>query len=166
MEPQSPRRPGELVFTLFLIAASLVLLWSAYGIAGFEALSSPGAVPMATTAVMLLAALAVLRQTLARPRGTAETVRRDILPGSVVLTIAMIVSYAVLLRPVGFLPVTTVFLAVMIWALSRRAPWFCIAVSVATVLPIWLVFRIVFSVLMPAGIVPESRIIAFFSTLF
>lgn len=166
MEPQTPRRPGELVFTLFLIAASLMLLWSAYGIAGFEALSSPGAVPMATTAVMLLAALAVLRQTLARPRGDTESVRRDILPGSVVVTIAMVVGYAVLLRPLGFLPTTTIFLAVMIRALSRRGPWFCIAVAVGTVLPIWLLFRIVFSVLMPAGIVPESRIIAFVTALF
>ena len=59
MEPTPPRRPGELAFALFLAAASTGLLWSAYGIAGFEALSSPGAVPMATTAIMVVASIAV-----------------------------------------------------------------------------------------------------------
>jgi hypothetical protein len=50
------RRPGELGFALALVAASLALLWNAYGIAGFEALSSPGAIPMATSFVMVVTA--------------------------------------------------------------------------------------------------------------
>ena len=53
MQTTPTRRPGELVFNLFLFLASLFLFYSAYGISGFEALSSPGMVPMATTAVMI-----------------------------------------------------------------------------------------------------------------
>ena len=45
------RRPGELVFAGLMLAVSLGLFWSAYGISGFEALSAPGSVPMATTVV-------------------------------------------------------------------------------------------------------------------
>lgn len=35
------RRPGELVFALVLLVLSGALLWEAYGISGFEALSAP-----------------------------------------------------------------------------------------------------------------------------
>lgn len=165
MDPH-PRRPGEIVFTLFLLAASLGLLWSAYGIAGFEALSSPGAVPMATTAIMVVAAITVLVQTLRRPAGSTQTVARHILPLSVVVTIAMILGYALLLRPLGFIPTSVLFLAVLVRFLSRRSILFCAAVSVGTVTLIWLIFRMVFSVLMPAGIFPEARIVAFITQLF
>lgn len=166
MEPHPPRRPGELVFTVFLLLASLGLLWSAYGISGFEGLSAPGAVPMATTAIMVLSALAILRHTWRRPLGRVQTLRRHILPMQVVVTIAMIAAFAVLLRPLGFIPTSILFLTVMVWFLSRRSPLFCIAVAVGTVLVIWLIFRMVFSVLMPAGIVPEGRIVAFITALF
>ena len=166
MPPEHPRRPGELVFTLFLVLASLGLLWSAYGIAGFEALSSPGAIPMATTAVMALSALGVLAGVLRRPADPTARLRREVLPGVVVVTIAMIAAYAVLLRPLGFLPTSVLFLAAMIRFLSRRGIGFCIAVSVGTVALVWLVFRLVFSVLMPPGIVPEGRIVSFLTALF
>lgn len=67
----APRRPGELLFTGAMALGSALLLWNAYGIAGFEALSSPGAVPMAVTAVMLLSAAVIFLQALrkAPPRG-------------------------------------------------------------------------------------------------
>lgn len=166
MEPTPPRRPGELVFTLFLALSSLGLLWSAYGIAGFEALSSPGAVPMATTAIMLVACGVILRDTWRRDAATVQTVRRDILPTSVVFTIAMIAGYALLLRPLGFLPTSVLFLFILIKFLSRRSVGYCAAVAVGTVLVIWLIFRIIFSVLMPQGIVPEGRLISTFTSLF
>lgn len=59
------RRPGELGFAVFLTLASFFLLFTAYGISGFKALSSPGSVPMATTLVMAVSALIV---TIRRPR--------------------------------------------------------------------------------------------------
>ena len=166
MDPKPTRRPGELAFTIFLAAASLGLLWSAYGIAGFEALSSPGAVPMATTAIMVVSALVVLVETLRRPTGRIQTLRRDILPPAVIVTIAMIALYALLLRPLGFIPTSLLFLTAMIWFLSRRGLLFCLGVAFGTVLLIWLIFRMVFSVLMPPGIVPEGRIVAFLMSLF
>lgn len=165
MDPH-PRRPGELAFTLFLLLASLGLLWSAYGIAGFEALSSPGAVPMATTAIMVVTAIMVLIQTLRRPTGTTQTFGTHILPLSVIVTIALIVAYGWLLRPLGFIPTSVLFLSALVWFLSRRPVLFCLAVSVGTVALIWLIFRMVFSVLMPPGIFPEARIVAFITQLF
>ena len=78
---------------------------------------------------------------------------------------AMIAAYAVLLRPLGFLPTSFLFLLIMTKALSGRSWFFCLWTSVVTLAAIYLVFRIVFAVLMPEGIVPEGQIIAWFRKL-
>lgn len=166
MEPTPKRRPGELLFTLAMLLASLGLLYSAHGIAGFEALSSPGAVPMATTAIMAVAAAMILRDALRKAPDAGARFSREILPVSVIVTIALIAGYAVLLRPLGFLPTSLLFLLLMVRFLSRRSWAFCLAVSVGTVALIWIIFRLIFSVLMPQGIVPEGRFVAFITSIF
>jgi putative tricarboxylic transport membrane protein len=161
-----PRRPGELVFNILMLAGSLFLLWSAYGISGFEALSAPGAVPMVTTLAMVICALLILRDTLRKSPVTGEKLERDILPLPVLVTIAMIAAYALLLKPLGFVPTSLVFLAVMIRYLARCSLPRAVLLSVGIVALIYLVFRLVFTVLMPAGIVPEAEIIAWAKALF
>ncbi|EPX75827.1 tripartite tricarboxylate transporter TctB family protein [Salipiger mucosus] len=159
------RRPGELAFALFLLAASLYLLWDAYGIAGFEALSSPGAVPMATTAAMVISALIVVLRTARLPKVATESVARDILPLKVILFGVLLLGFGLLLVPLGFLPTAALFLVVAIKYLSGRGWGFTLAVSLGSLLVIWVIFRIVFTVLMPAGIVPEAELLQFFRNL-
>lgn len=156
------RRPGELAFGALLLLASLGLLSSAYGIAGFSALSSPGAIPMATTAAMAVTAAIVMVQTLRRPLDRTETITRDILPGRVILFAGLLLGYGLLLRPLGFLPTSALFLCIAIKLLARRGWGWTLAVSLGSLAAIWLIFRIVFTVLMPAGIVPEAEFIQFF----
>lgn len=160
------RRPGELVFALFLMVASAGLLWNAYGIAGFRALSSPGAIPMATTAVMLLCAVLICWQTLRRTPAKDESLRIAVFPAPVVGMVALLIGYGLLLRPLGFLPTSALFLFVGIKALSGRSLAFTAIVTALALTIIWLVFRIVFTVLMPPGIVPEAQILQFFRSLF
>jgi len=160
------RRPGELVFAGVLAAASLFLLWEAYGISGFRALSSPGSVPMATTAVMVITSLIVLVRTARLPKVDGESVSRDILPVSVILLALMLVAYGVLLRPLGFLPTSALFLIVAIKFLSRRSWAFTLSVSVGSLVLIWIIFRLVFTVLMPAGLVPEAQFVQILRDLF
>ena len=160
------RRPAELVFAGVLAAASLFLLWEAYGISGFRALSSPGSVPMATTAVMVITSLIVLVRTARLPKVDGESVSRDILPVSVILLALMLVAYGVLLRPLGFLPTSALFLIVAIKFLSRRSWAFTLSVSVGSLVLIWIIFRLVFTVLMPAGIVPEAQFVQILRDLF
>ncbi|KGJ02861.1 Tripartite tricarboxylate transporter TctB family protein [Paracoccus halophilus] len=166
MQTTPARRPGELIFNLFLFLFSLFLFWSAYGISGFEALSSPGAVPMATSATMIYSAGAILWEVFRKPQGSAETLTGNIVPQSIVVTIVMVALYALLLQPLGFIPTSILFLMVMIRYLSRRGWGFCIGVSVGTVALIYLIFRLIFTVLMPQGIVPEGEILAWFGNLF
>jgi len=158
------RRPGEVVFALILLGASVALLNEAYGISGFSKLSAAGTVPMATTAVMVLCMVVVILRTVRLPSITGETVSHDILPFRVILFVGMLVGYGLLLRPLGFLPTTALFLIGGIRLLGRG--WgFAFTVGLASLVGIWLVFRIVFTVLMPAGIMPEAEIIQFFRTL-
>ena len=159
------RRPGEVAFAGFLLIASLGLLWSAYGISGFEALSAAGSVPMATTFVMSITATVILLKTARLPLDRAETIAKDILPGVVVVFALFLVAYGVILRPLGFLPTSALFLVAAIKILAKRGWVWTLGVSLGCLFVIWLIFRIVFTVLMPSGLVPEAEIIQIFRDL-
>jgi hypothetical protein len=156
------RRPGELAFAALLVLASLYLLRDAWGIEnsfGPNGLSSPRAIPVAATAVMLLSAALVLRQTVRRPRDRGQSLTRDILPPVVLLFAALLLGYGLLLVPLGFLPTSALFLIVAIKRLGKRGWGWTLAVALGSLLMIWLVFRIVFSVLMPTGLMPEAELL-------
>lgn len=159
------RRPGELGFALVLCAASLILLYSAHGISGFESLSGAGSVPMATTLVMLISAGVVAMRTARLPKVTGETLGKDILPLMVIVFIGFLIGFGVLLDPLGFVLTSAVFLSVSIKVLSRKGWWYALAVGLGSLIIIWLVFRIVFTVLLPAGVLPEAEFIQFFRNL-
>lgn len=162
------RRPGELLFAVVLTGASAFLLFDAWGIEnsfGPNGLSSPRAIPVAATFVMLLSAGLVLVQTARLPKDRAETVLKDILPPVVMLFAALLIAYGLLLRPLGFLPTSALFLITAIKILGRRGWGWTLAVSLGSLLLIWLVFRIVFSVLMPTGILPEAELLQVFRGL-
>lgn len=160
------RRPGEALFAVLMLAASLFLLWNAYGISGFTSLSGAGSMPMAATALMVLTAGIVLAKTLRLPSAQGQTVRRDILPPVVIMLALMLVTYGLLLRPLGFLPTSALFLIAAIRILGQRSWIFSIAVSLGSLVVIWIVFRIVFTVLMPPGIVPEAAVVQVLRDLF
>ncbi|MCZ4354739.1 tripartite tricarboxylate transporter TctB family protein [Roseovarius aestuarii] len=162
----SARKPGELVFTAFLCIASVYLLWEAYGIAGFEALSSPGAVPMATTAAMAISSVILLVRAIRLPRARAGVIAESVVPGVFVVFVLLLLAFSVLLKPLGFVPTAALFLVVAIKILGRRSWGFTIVVSLASLLVIWLVFRVGFTVLMPPGIVPEAEFIQFLRNVF
>lgn len=165
---QGLRRPGELAFGAFLLLASLALLWSAWGIRGYrpaQALSWAGAIPVATTLVMVVVVAIIVVQTLRRPATTDETLRVAVFPSQVLVIAAMIVGYAILLRPLGFIPTSGLFLFLSILYLSKRGVAFSLTITVVSLIVVWLVFRIVFTVLMPPGIVPEAEIIQVFRTI-
>lgn len=160
------RRPGEATFALLVAVASLALLWKAYEIDSFSSLSSAGAVPMGAAATMFVSAAIIAWKTWRSDEDKSESFARNILPRDVWVGMALIVAYAVLLVPLGFLPTSFLFLAVMIKALSGRSVFFSVWTSAVALMAIYLVFRVVFVVIMPEGIVPEGRILTWFGKLF
>ena len=165
MQGKEPRRPGELVFNIGMTLGSLYLLYSAWGISGFEALSAPGTVPMVTTAIMVVCGALILRETLQKPKVTGERLERDILPMPVIVTAAMLLAYALLLKPLGFLPTSFLFLAGMIRYLAGGSVLRAALLALMIVALVYAIFRLVFTVLMPPGIVPEGEILAFVRNL-
>ena len=121
---------------------------------------------MATAAIMLLTSTIILLKTIRLPRIAGETIAKDILPGTVILFVGFLIAYGLLLKPLGFLPTSGLFLILAIKVLSQRTWRFSLVVSLGSLILIWLVFRIVFTVLIPAGIVPEAEIIQFFRSIF
>lgn len=161
---EQKRRPGELAFALLMTLASLYLLYDAYGISGFEALSAPGAIPMATTFVMAVTAIIIAIRTAPLPRAAGETIRRDILPVLVIAFVGLLIVFGVLLKPLGFLPTALLFLIVSIKLLARKGWGYTFAVSFGSLFIIWIIFRVVFTVLLPSGIVPEAEFLQFLRT--
>lgn len=159
------RRPGELGFALFLSLASAILFYNAYAISGFEALSAPGSVPMATTAVMLISALVVTWRTARLPRVTVETLRGDILPMTVLIFAGFLVIFGLLLKPLGFLRTAALFLIAAIRLLSGWGWPRSILTALGALAVIWIVFRVIFTVLLPSGVVPEAEFIQLFRNL-
>lgn len=165
---EAQRRPGELVFGAFLTLASLYLLWDAWGIEnafGPNGLSSPRAIPLATTLVMVVSAGVIFFKDLRLPRVAGETLSGDILPVTVVILALMLVAYGIALKPLGFLPTSALFLIGAIKLLARRGWIWTLSISLGSLIVIWVIFRIVFTVLMPSGIVPEAEFIQLFRNM-
>lgn len=165
MHDKYRKKSGETAFAAVLVALSAVLLWKAAGISGFTALSSPGAFPMAVTAVMLGSSLLILLRTARASGGHPDGAPRRIMPPVVLAVTGLIALYAVLLVPLGFLPTSFLFLAVAILLLRGGGAMFALGISLAALIGVYIVFRLVFTVLMPPGIVPEAEILAWLRTL-
>jgi putative tricarboxylic transport membrane protein len=160
--PNTSRRPGELVFTILLLAASTFMLWQAYAISGFDSLSSAGAFPMAMTSIMVGAMVVVLIKLARKPRPANAFMRlkTEILPRTVVVFSVIILAYSLVLETVGFIIASFVFLLVSIWFLEGGRFKRALLFSILSILGVYFVFRLVFQVVLPEGLIPEREIIA------
>lgn len=156
------RRPGELVFTVMLLAASTFMLWQAYAISGFESLSSAGAFPMAMTAIMVGSILVVLIKLLRQPAPANLVLRlkTEILPRTVTVFSLIILAYSLALETLGFIIASFAFLLVSIWFLEGGRFKRALLFSILSILGVYIVFRLVFQVVLPEGLIPEREIIA------
>ena len=165
MQDKTSRLPGEALFALALVVMSVILLFEAYGIAGLSSLSSAGALPLATTFIMVVTATFIAVKTVRLPKSDTLERWRAVLPSNVIAMVLMALVYSMSLSWLGFLPASFLLLTASIWFLRRSGFAFAAIVSAVSLLVIYVIFRLVFSVIMPEGIVPEREIIAFFSRL-
>ncbi|NVK41356.1 MAG: tripartite tricarboxylate transporter TctB family protein [Oceanospirillaceae bacterium] len=168
MHETQSKAPGELFFSLILLLVSCVLFWQAYQIDEFSSLKSPGAFPMAAAAVMFVTSSITFYNTAVkhfRVDGLAKK-RISIMPLPVVIILATLLAFAVVVESVGFLITAYVFLFITIKFLYQSGFLKTAALSLAVLAVIYVVFRLVFQVVLPEGIVPEREIIAWFESLF
>ncbi|KEA65793.1 Tricarboxylate transport protein TctB [Marinobacterium lacunae] len=159
-------KPGETLFGFLMVILSVYLFWQAYSIAGFESLSSPGAFPLAATALMVITSCIACVQNLRLPSEVQGHFFKEILPPVVALMIAVILIFAVVLDTLGFIPTALAFLFLTIKFLHRGGLLRTALLSLMVLTLIYVVFRLVFKVVLPEGIVPEREILAYLSDLF
>jgi hypothetical protein len=156
------KRRGEDLFGLIMVVISVGVLWQAYSIAGFSALSSPGAFPMAAAAIMVIGSLTVAYGNL---KNTAPRDDAPILPVTIALFTALVIVYALLLSPLGFLPASFLFLFAGMRLLYPRGGWLRSGIiALGALILIYVSFRLVFQVVLPEGIVPEREILSGFGS--
>lgn len=165
MSNQALRRPGERIFCLLLVLFSLFLFWQAYKIAGFSSLSSSGAFPLATSAIMILTSCIVFINTLKLPAEQNTYFIHHCFPPIIAIVTAFILVYAVVLESIGFILSTAVFLFCTIQFLYRRHVLTTLSITLVSLIIVYIVFRLVFQVILPEGIVPEREIIATIQSL-
>ncbi|SEN26680.1 Tripartite tricarboxylate transporter TctB family protein [Paracoccus alcaliphilus] len=170
MQTIRSKRPGEDIFGLATLAVSIALLWQSYEISGFSALSSPGSFPMAASAAMVLGSLLVVRENVRRNSagaGAGSGVERTPVFTLTGLVFAgLIVVYALLLEPVGFLLSSFLFLMAGMLLLYRGGIVKTLGIVLLTLVLIYVVFRLVFQVVLPEGIIPERQIMAAIGSFF
>ncbi|MGB0733212.1 MAG: tripartite tricarboxylate transporter TctB family protein [Pontibacterium sp.] len=168
MSESTAKKPGESLFGLLMLAFSIALFWQAYEISGFTSISSPGAFPLAVAAIMIIASCNNILKDLKRPSGNtgAEPFFTQILPPIVAIMIAVIFIFGILLETLGFVISAFAFLVVSIQFLHQRGIVRTILLSLLALTVIYVIFRLIFSVILPEGIVPEREIMAWLSSLF
>ena len=165
MHDPSRRLPGERLFSALMVAVSLFLFYTATEISGFSGLAEPGSFPMFTTGVMVVTSVIVAFKTLRLPHST-EHGWKAIFPGFVIFATLLMLFYALALKPVGFLPTSFLFLTIATRVMMRGTLLHAAALSALSLTLVYVVFRVVFSVLMPEGIVPEREILAYLGSIF
>lgn len=156
------KHPGESVFGWLVLLFSLVAFYQAYQISGFTALSGPGALPMAASAVMIIAACFIVIRNAKRPAADTgfSALVTQVIPGSVAVFCGFILIFAVILKTVGFILTAFSFLLVSIWFLQKRGFIPAFLLALLTIVLVYIIFRLVFKVVLPEGIVPEREIMA------
>jgi len=167
------RKAGERTFGVLMLLLALFMLWQAYLISGFEGLSTPGAFPMAAAFAMVVAAIIVVVGDSKRSpevEGQLSTQMRSfsssIAPSIVVIFAGFVVGYAALFDAIGFLPASFLFLFAAIHFLHRGSVGFSALIALFSLIVIYALFRLIFQVVLPEGIVPEREIIAGVKHLF
>ena len=147
MSQPRPRQPGERAFTVALLGFGLFLLYQAFTISGFSAVSSPGVFPMIAAGVMVASLAAVLLRERGRPDpgGFVRRVTPPVLLGTIVLILGLMLA----LEPAGFVVAAGGFLFAAILFLQRGRPVRAAVIAAVAVATIYVVFRLGFQVVLP-----------------
>jgi hypothetical protein len=153
-----PREPGETVFACLMLLLGVFVMAEGWRLDAFHSPSSAGIFPVFAGLVMAVSAAAVILRTCrmvpppaAAEQGLLRAFLRRVTPKEVAAMAALMVAYMLALEPFGFLAASFAFLLVSILYLHRRGLVFAAVVSAATLALIWVVFRLVFTVVLPAG---------------
>ena len=161
------RKPGEVVFNGLMLLLSVVLLWKAIDISGFSGFSEPGTFPMSAALIMLVFSSITLMKSIRKNNIGHEITLffKQILPPRILVMMVMVVVFSLTIENVGFLISSFVLLTLSFFIYYKRNVLLAMCISIAALIVVYIIFRLVFLVILPEGIIPESEILAYFSDL-
>ena len=146
------RKPGELTFSIILLAFSITALYFSTQISGVSSISAPGTLPIIASVILLLSSLINTRQIWTLPVDP-ETNFFSLLTPLILLNFLLLgLSYVVLLNWFGFLIASFLYLFTSILYLHRRGWLLAFFVSLNSLAIIYVVFRLIFKVILPEGV--------------
>lgn len=157
MPNPSPKQQGETGFSLLLLVFSVTAFWQSYAISGFSGLSTPGVFPMLASATMVFATVCILLQSLRRKDSAnsneivSQNFFQTILPVRLLVVVCLISGYVVAMPLLGFLLASAIFLFISFSYLWRKSFLVSLAITVGSVVCVYLVFRKLFQVVLPKG---------------
>ncbi|WP_027910117.1 tripartite tricarboxylate transporter TctB family protein [Pseudomonas sp. URMO17WK12:I4] len=146
---------GERTFCVLLVIFSVFVLHQAYLISGLSSVSSPGAFPLGAGAVLLIAALRVLWELRGKPThgegwlASAKRFSQEHFPHHIVVFTLLSVAYLAAIQWASFYISTFAFLMLSIVYLRRGKVLSALLASGISVLAIYLLFTLAFSVYLP-----------------
>lgn len=155
MKIEQRLHPGELVFSACLLVFSVWAFWQSYAISGLESLFGPGVFPMLASAVMILSGLAILVRALKERRlqsDDPEPVLPYLFPLRLITFVPLMVAFAAAMPWIGFFPSAALFILASIAFLWRRNIVWTLTVTAISVVAIYVIFRLVFQVVLPSGV--------------
>jgi len=146
---------GERTFCVLLVIFSVFVLHQSYLISGFSSVSSPGAFPLGAGAVLLIAAVRVLWELRGKPThgegwlASAKRFSHEHFPRHIVVFTLLSVAYLAAIQWASFYISTFAFLMLSIVYLRRGKVLSALVASGISVLAIYLLFTLAFSVYLP-----------------
>ena len=149
-------RAGETAFVLLMLALSLFTLVQAYGISGFESISSPGMFPMMAAAVMVLSVATILfnNRKLEKPdaalaKDEVKQVLHEVFPKVFVIYLVIVIAYMLVFERLTFVPSSAAFLFASIYFLKGGGLVKSALISAVSLAVIYVVFHTIFRVVLP-----------------
>jgi Na+-transporting NADH:ubiquinone oxidoreductase subunit NqrB len=144
-----PARRGEMLVAAAVLAAGLFFVWQAVSLPlGTARLPGPGFFPLALGAALGLLAAAVLVRALRdrAPRDSIPFGHRDVL-----VVMAALIGAVIGFERLGSYLTLGLLMAVLLLLVARTAPWRAVLGAIVGSAAVWVVFRILLGVQLPAG---------------
>jgi Na+-transporting NADH:ubiquinone oxidoreductase subunit NqrB len=144
-----PARRGEMLVAATLLAAGLFFVWQAASLPlGTARLPGPGFFPLALGAALGLLAAAVL------VRAFVDRTPREPVPfghRGVLVVMAALIGAAIGFERLGSYATLGLLMLILLLLVARTAPWRAALGAAVGIAAVWVVFRVLLGVQLPAG---------------
>lgn len=151
---------SDVSFNLILALISVFFFYQSFHITDDGSLGSSASIPIMACGMMLLSSLITLFKSF-----KLDSLNKTIIPRTVYFVLISILVYSIAIEVIGFIITSFIFIAVLIFFINKSAATRSIFLSFMVVVITYLVFRIIFKVMLPEGVIPEREILFYLKSV-